>query len=203
MRASGFMPLPSLDRLTQDLLAGDLASTRRLFELHRASAPQVVWSPAPEDLPCEQLRFLLRYWTEKRAAADMPPVSAIDPIEMRPALGYIMLLDVLDGGADFRYRLYGTQIVDRTGTDWTGRTVSEMAAQAYTGLFYGAIYRAVIARRQPVATITASPRYVAATQWSRIVLPLAGADGQVVRFLVGNVPGPWRQPEPAEAPVKG
>ena len=188
------MPSPSLDQLVADLLTGDISSMTRLFEAHDASPPRLIWSPRPDQVPHEQLGFLIRYWDEKRRGAGLPPASAIDPVEMRPALGYIMLLDVLDGGADFRYRLYGTRIVERTGVDWTGRLVSEMIAESFTGLFYAAVYRAALARREAVATVSASPRYVAATEWSRVVLPLCGAEGQVTRFLVGNVPGPWRPP---------
>ena len=186
---------PSLDELTTDLVAGRDDSTKRLFLLYRARPPAVIWSPVEDALPYQQLRFLLTYWTGKRGGRDLAPAAAISPVEMRTALGFIMLLDVLDGGADFRYRVYGSELVERTGKDWTGHTVSDIAAVSFTGTFYAAIYRAAIARREAVATVTASPPHVAAVEWSRIVLPLTDAHGSVSRFLVGNVPGAWRPPE--------
>src|SRR3546814_18026508 len=87
-----------------------------------------------------------------------------------------MLLDILDGGADFRYRLYGSRIAERTGFDWTGRLLSEMASNAFTGTFYAAVYRAVMRRRAPILTVSGSTRPVAATPWSRLGLPFAGRE---------------------------
>ena len=189
------MALPFPEQLARDLAAGELSSTRALFASHDSLPPRIVWSPVEADLPHEPLRFLLRYWTEKRGPSAAPLTTSINPLEMVPALGFIMLLDVIEGGIDFRYRLYGTGIVERTGKDWTGKTVSDMAGSAFTALFYGAVYRASLARRLPVATVSTSPRHVAAQDWSRIVLPLVDSTGGIVRFLVGNVPGAWRRPE--------
>jgi hypothetical protein len=125
------MALPSPEQLARDLAANELSSTRALFEAYDSLPPRVVWSPVEADLPHEPLRFLLRYWTEKRGASAAPLTTSIDPLEMVPALGFIILLDVIGldvigpdvigGGIDFRYRLYGTGIVERTGKDWTGR----------------------------------------------------------------------------------
>ena len=188
-------PLHVIETLTTDIEAGDSGSTERRFAEHGAPAPRIVWRPQQDDLPHAPLKFLLAYWTEKRGNAEMPLAGAIDPIEMKPALGFIMLLDVIDGGADFRYRVYGTAIVERTGMDWTGKSVSDLAARYYTGLFYAAVYRAALRRREPVATVSSSPRHVAATEGSRLVLPLRDSSGAIIRFLVGNVPGSWRPPQ--------
>jgi hypothetical protein len=53
-------------------------------------------------------------------------------------------------------------------------------------------------RRLPIYTKSWSPGHVAATGWSRLILPV-GPRGDVGaapvdRFLVGNVPGAWRPP---------
>ena len=186
---------PSADEITDCLLAGDPGPVERLFAAHDASAPEVIWNPGEADLPHEPLQFLLGYWSAKKDGNELPRTGSIDPVEMKPALRFIMLLDVLDGGTDFRYRVYGTGIVERTGRDWTGKRVSDLAAFAYTGRFYTAVYRAALRRRLTVATVSDSPRHVAATDWSRLVLPLANKDGEITRFLVGNVPGVWRKPE--------
>src|SRR3546814_18454171 len=71
-------------------------------------------------------------------------------MQMRPALGHIMLLDVLDGGADYRYRVYGSEIAQRAGFDMTGKCTSELPTGSLASLFFIAVYQAVLLRPQPV-----------------------------------------------------
>ena len=187
-----------LDALTDAVMEGDDAAIAAFFATHDADPCTVVWSPEARVIGEPALEFLLQFWHAHRYPDGLLPRSAIDPIRLRPALGFIMLLDVIDGGADFRYSLYGSLIAERTGFDWTGRRLSDMIARSFTGIFYAAVYRAVMRRRLPIYTKSWSPSHVAATGWSRLVLPVGpqGGDeaGSVGRFLVGNVPGAWRPP---------
>lgn len=124
----------------------------------------------------------------------LPLTTDIDPIRMRPALGYVMLVDVVDGGWDFRYRLYGSELASVSGFDMTGRFLSSHGASANVIEFGLAVYRAAAVRRQPVFT---SRRPVGArhtARWERVVMPLADRTGAVVRFLACTVPlGPSRE----------
>lgn len=45
--------------------------------------------------------ILLDYWTGLRRGRDLPRTTDVDPMRMRPALGHIMLVDVIDGGGIF------------------------------------------------------------------------------------------------------
>lgn len=62
-----------------------------------------------------RLRELLEYWRSKRGSRLMPARADIDPIEIPTLLPIIGLVDVLDGGARFRFRLLGTEVVDAAG----------------------------------------------------------------------------------------
>ena len=182
-----------LDALTADVLNADDAAIAAFFTAHDADPCRVIWAPDEDVLAEPELRFLNGFWQRNRAG-DVLPAAAIDPLNLRPALGYIMLLDVMEDGADFRYSLYGSLIAERTGFDWTGRRLSDMIARSFTGIFYAAVYRAVMRRRLPIYTKSWSPIHVAAAGWSRLVLPVGIPGGDVHRFLVGNVPGAWRPP---------
>ena len=187
-----------LDALTEAVLIGDDAAIAGFFARHDADPCTVAWSPEAGTVGEPELQFLLQFWHAQRHEVGLLPRSAIDPLRLRPALGFIMLLDVIDGGADFRYSLYGSLIAERTGFDWTGRRLSDMIARSFTGIFYAAVYRAVMRRRLPIYTKSWSPGHVAATGWSRLVLPVGPrvdeGEATVERFLVGNVPGAWRPP---------
>jgi hypothetical protein len=68
------------------------------------------------------------YWKAKRGARAMPARRDLDPIELKPYLGSIILYDVLREPLDFRYRLVGTHIALAMGRDLTGRKLSDVSA---------------------------------------------------------------------------
>lgn len=182
--------------LARDLVAGDTTSAAELFLANGGQSPRVIWQPRPEDIDLPPLVFLLRHWQglPRHTEIPFPHWHAIDPLNLREALGHVALIDVVDGGADFSYRLYGTRIVERYGSDLTGRRVSETDGGSYAAAFLMAIYRAVLTRREPVFSVHfPSPRSSAA-KWSRVVLPLVGNGGEIERFLAGIIAGPWRPP---------
>src|SRR3546814_3279971 len=100
-------------------------------------------------------------------------------MQMRPALGHIMLLDVLDGGADYRYRVYGSEIAQRAGFDMTGKCTSELPTGSLASLFFIAVYQAVLLRPEPVYTWHQMPVDITVNTWHRLVLPLHGPDGTI------------------------
>ncbi len=119
--------LQTVGRMAEELAKSSFSPTADdLFTALDRAAPIVVWSPPPGSLPLDGLRFLLKYWDDARDQATMPPVSAIDALALKPVLGNIIILDVLEGGADFRFRLFGTAVAEAARLDWTGRTVDDM-----------------------------------------------------------------------------
>jgi hypothetical protein len=173
---------------TRALVADDLSEIRAVFAAQSAIGPVVLWSPAPEDLPVPQLRFLQEYWTEHRGSRGAPEIGHIDPFKLRPALGFIVLLDVVGAGRDFRVRLYGSVIAAVSGFDLTGKLVSEHPASPYLATFYCALYRAAYRRREPVFTQHRPAASVHTHAWHRLTLPFTNEKGEIVRFLSGNVP---------------
>src|SRR6185369_10811111 len=147
------------------------------------------------DFALEPHRIAFQSWLDCRAGAALPPATSIDPFVLRKALGYLLILEPLAGFADFRYRLYGSQIAEWYKRDMTGRCVSEFPSRA--AAVYGQEYRALRAIRRPIySEHDASPDVSAMVRWCRLVLPYAG-DAQpgdassgdepaITRILVGN-----------------
>jgi hypothetical protein len=180
---------PQIEALAQAVLAGAQDPFAQIFAAVNAPSPAVRLDPSEDDLPEARLRFLHAYWT-KLGGGKPPLARAVDPIEMRQALGQILLLDVEPSGYDFSYRVYGTDIARSAGDDWTGWTVGAMNAKTglNLGLFYRAVYRASLLYARPIYTEHDSPPKLSTRRWRRLVLPLANEAGQIVRFLVGNLP---------------
>jgi len=150
--------------------------------------PFVKESPEPGEITDERLVQLLAHWHGLRAATapeSLPPVTQIAPEELRFILGWLMIMEPLDGGADFRYRLYGSNIATTTGRDLTGHLVSD--SFPLFANWTATVYRSAIARRVAVLTRHAPRRYVRVDRWERLILPFAGASGDVERLLVGAV----------------
>src|SRR5882724_9732666 len=74
------------------------------------------------------LEALLVYWRQQRRGRAMPRRRDIDPIDIPKLLANLQLVDVVDGGARFRYRLIGTASVAAFGTDATGKCIDEILA---------------------------------------------------------------------------
>lgn len=180
------------DHLAEAVARGDRRQLDELFAAEGLETPVIAWSPATVSLPDAALRFLNDYWRGLRNGDGLPLASAVQPPDMKPALGVIMLLDVLNGGEDFRYRVYGTRIAQYSGFDMTGRRTSEIRTSDYVSTFFLSLYRAAMIRREAVHTRHNPSAEVSARTWDRLILPLAGPDGEVGRLLVGNVAGAWR-----------
>jgi PAS domain-containing protein len=177
-----------VDQWTAAILAGELDPILHAFRVQGAQGPSMEWDPSPERDAPEPIRFLLAYWTALAAGRAMPGMAEIDALALRPALGYIALLDVIDSGRDFRYRLYGTILAAVACFDMTGRLMSEHRASPHVAHFYMASHRAAVTRGRPFFNLHRPSSTQITKGWHRVVLPLAGADGSVQRFLVGGVP---------------
>ncbi len=187
-----------IETFTRAVLAEDPSALIPHFFAHDIAPPIFRWNPQVGSLVEAPLKVLFRWWRAQRAAGGIPSVDAVDPLALKEALGYLMILDVLEDGWDFRYRLYGSEIAQHAKRDYTGQRTSELKVVSPIPTFYIACYRAVLVRPEPLMTRNQPPTDVATTTWTRLVLPLCDGDGRIARFLVGNVPGTWRQPRESE-----
>jgi hypothetical protein len=157
--------------------------------VERALEPFVKEAPEPSDVTDGRLVTLLAHWNAQReragCGAPVPPVGAIDPSALRFILGWLMIIEPLDDGVDFKYRLYGSAIAATTGRDLTGCKVSDSFPMFAAWTMR--VYRATLANRHPVLTRHSPRRLVPIDQWERLILPYAGADGAIGRLLVGAV----------------
>jgi hypothetical protein len=107
---------------------------------------------------------------------------------MRPALGYVLLADIVEGGRDFRYRLYGSITARVSDVEMTGRLMSEFPASSYVMEFTLATTRAARQRREPLYTERTPAAAERTTRWQRLMLPYVDDTGAITRILIGTVP---------------
>ncbi len=131
-----------------------------------------------------ELRQLLEYWQAKRKALGrLPARSDIDPLEMRFALGHLILADVEHGDPiRFRHRLVGTHIVEHAGYDATGLYIDEVPDNDLSTQVLPS-YRRVVATREPVSEHIRGQIGGRATNLEMLRLPLS-TDGQRVDMVL-------------------
>jgi hypothetical protein len=95
---------------------------------------------------------LYEYWNRKRAGRAMPDRKDIDPSEMpRGLLPYLFMVDFSGQPRRWRYRLMGTEMVNRLGVDLTGRYLDEALGTKYRHYLI-ALNNELLERKRPFYT---------------------------------------------------
>ena len=142
--------------------------------------PSEIPALLPETAP--PLLSLLDYWNELRQERPFPTYQEILPENLLPWLGQINLLDVLDP-IDFRYRVYGSKLVEVSHYELTGKLLSELTKQQQEVVWNS--YCDTARTGHPLVTLVepTEPQreYIA---FSRLILPLGDENGKVTALLV-------------------
>ncbi len=151
------------------------------FSRREATEAALATAPAQPALH-PSLQALWQFWDRLRGARAMPRADEIDAFVLRPWLGHIVLLDVVDDGCEFRYRVYGSLVAEQFGFDLTGRLVGD--CEPMIGPQPLAEYRRVASVGRPEAVARMSPAKRDFLKMDKLALPLARADGgPVTRIL--------------------
>jgi hypothetical protein len=148
-------------------------------------------APAPKLCPNRssfamhpKLVDLLDFWHRKRAGRRMPARGDFDVFELRPWLGYLHLVEVIEGGEDFLHRIYGSEVAAAFGIDLTGKRLIAVPAAV----------RESVRRSYAAACESCEPLFIeddpllnsSVDRVQALIMPLS-ADGLVVdRLLIGT-----------------
>jgi hypothetical protein len=98
------------------------------------------------------------------------------------ALPHVLLIDILSGDADLRFRLMGTNHAEFNRADLAGKLFSEVYPTGSLSLAYVmGLYREMIATRRPIWTLNEfmAPGREYPIRMGRLMLPLS-SDGETV-----------------------
>jgi len=133
-----------------------------------------------------RLQALFDYWNVKRGAAPAPSRSDLDPVEIPRLLPIVVLVDVRHDPLEFRYRLAGTELVQKARAEITGKPFDEIHQGPHHDKVFAEYRRAVdecgpvVGRHEYVNDFGFYWRY------ERLLLPLIDAKG-VVNMLFGGI----------------
>ncbi len=170
----------------------ELGPLEALYRDSRMQPPTVKLAPRHDEIPLATHRSLWQWWSAQADQDALPNMDLITPAALKPYLGRLILMEPIDGGADFRYRLYGSTIAHFVGNDFTGKLLSE----TYTHREFPevamschlATFRASIQARCPLYMAENRDHKVTPYTWHRLLLPFADAEGTVARVVLYTVP---------------
>jgi hypothetical protein len=144
-----------------------------------------ITSVAESDLD-DRLSGLIGYWAGKRQGRRFPARADFDPLELKPLLGHLLMVDVVREPEDrlrFRYRLFGSEFVFYHGADMTGRWLDEIANPAFRDELLE-FYRSVVTQGEVRTLSYDYLRDDRRHRFQAVLLPLA-ADGKTVNIVLG------------------
>jgi hypothetical protein len=139
-----------------------------------------------ELLTSDKLASILAIWKELSAGRIAPKREEILPAKLRSLLPWTWIVDVIDGGADFRFRIAGDRIIEYLGQRYAGKSLSEMRGPAFFELMHD-IFSYGVKYKRPIANgpLRASHPLRAHLESEVLVLPLSD-DGENVTGLFGG-----------------
>src|SRR5882724_2352629 len=104
-----------------------------------------------EAIPAE----LLSFWQNWCAGRALPAKGDVDALEIGPRLlPHLYLVEAVEGGQRFRFRVVGSVGVAAAGRELTGKFVDEANPNPDYALYIAGLYRHVIEMRRPVISET-------------------------------------------------
>ena len=152
----------------------------------KAAHPRVRTAIALADLRNPVICEALQTWQRLRGERRMPSRAELTPRAMRGFLKYTALVQVLDGGRDFRFRVAGDAVNIQQGMMLQGITTSDIDARipGYGSQLRRA-YARVLRRREALAYsgLYFRPADQHAFRHEAIMAPL-GDDGETMDHLI-------------------
>lgn len=146
------------------------------------------------------VRQFLQLWLDARENGRAPDKSFLDPLRLRFLLGSLSLLEVQPEPLRFRYRLIGTDIVQRLGYELTGTWLDEHPDPTI---------RPFILKGVTMVYHSAKPVYghgqarVLGEDWQFevVAVPLFGPDDKVAYIGAGQSFPPGKAEHPSDMPT--
>jgi hypothetical protein len=104
----------------------------------------------------DRLQMLFAYWASKRGTAEAPGRRDLDPFDIPRLLPIVVLADVEHGPLRFCYRLAGTELIQKAGTEITGKTFDQVHRGPQRDAVFADYQRAAVTC-EPVVALYAIP----------------------------------------------
>lgn len=154
------------------------------------TASPVTLLDAPENADAIALHD---YWQSKRGERPMPDRADIHPSDFTRMLPSMAIIEVIEGGRDFRFRLFGSELANWMHCDRTNQCFSEMlpapgsdlTAEQVQKRWY-AIARATLANARPLFWKAPVLSAGSGLTMHAVVMPLTAGGNEIAQLLGGG-----------------
>lgn len=126
----------------------------------------------------------LEYWESIRGDRSVPRRSDFDPTDIPRLLTHVVFLEVIDGGADFRFRVIGDAVRSVSFGNHTGQVMSSLSHISHDGPLMTGLRSAVTSRAPVRAPVPYEGPLKEVVLRDHLILPFTGADGEVSHLLL-------------------
>lgn len=181
-----FEPQHDIEQLTGDLLPRPGCGLATLFKQEGSAPPKLIWSPKPDDYTNPMVARFAQACDALAQPDGRVLARDFDINAFRPLQDWLLHLDIEADGTVYRYLHYGDGIASVHGISMLGKTTEGF--DGHIGAFFTAVYRAVQIQKDRILTIHVPAQKIFARHWERLIVPLFDEAGNVVQFLVQNIP---------------
>ena len=171
--------------LTRTLVDLDFSSVHELIEQHETCTPSVLWNPSRFDITHPIIRDFAQFMQTETVDVEALSDAGMVQEKAHSFAPWIMVLEPVSEGSDFKYLQYGSEIAAMFGRDLKGGYTSEIGG--HISEFFIALYSAVMVRKQSVLSVHVPPMGVFATVWRRLIFPVLDVAGEVQVIAAVNV----------------
>jgi hypothetical protein len=138
-----------------------------------------------DQLVSERLVGVLAAWKRTTGTRMGPKREEITPSLLRTALPWIWMIDVIDGGKDFRFRIAGERVIEFMGRRFAGELLSDNLSNPFFQRMHGILVECT-QRKKPVAVgpIRSNLKGKEFFEMEVVVMPMS-EDGHSVTSLFG------------------
>jgi hypothetical protein len=138
-----------------------------------------------QTLTSEKLKSAFGTWESLRAGRIGPKRDEISPAPLKSVLASTFIIDVVDGGQDFRFRFAGDRIIQFMGRRFAGMLLSELTGTPFFDNMR-TMYSACVASKGPITSGVRQASYPGKEflEIEAVVFPLS-EDGVGVTHLFG------------------
>ena len=134
-----------------------------------------------------EFQDFIEIWNSKHRDDGLPRRPDIDPSDLKPFLGRIMVIEIVRSDSmmpRFKYRLFGSAIAELQHSDLTGRYVDEiLQIDEYARV--SQVYMTMMSKHRPHFLTDRAPLGREIIVYERVMCPLRGKLGDEVDFLIG------------------
>lgn len=151
----------------------------------RAGAPRLEFISDPAQISDSSVRQFMELWLDAHRDGRPPGKEFFDPLRLHFLLGSLSLLEVQREPLRFRYRLVGTDIVQRLGVELTGKWLED---HPDPGIRHFLLQGAAMVYRDARPIYCHAPLRTLGQDWllEVVAVPLLGPDDSIAYIASGQ-----------------